>query len=162
MAPTSASFLVGKYLRGDADSRLGLLILAVGASGMVSWLREGRRVQAATFGGAALVCLALALFGGQWSVTRTLEPLRFVVPLHLILTVPAGSALARGTGRMVRAVGNGRRGAMVAAVAWSLALIAAVAAMPGLFRSMVGQLTIRAPPGCRTSARDGSPGPMDP
>ncbi len=54
MAPTSASFLVGKYLRGDADSRLGLLILAVGASGMVSWLREGRRVQAATFGGAVL------------------------------------------------------------------------------------------------------------
>ncbi len=145
MTPTSGWFLISKYLRQDIDSRLGLLILVVGAAGLVAWLREGRRVQAATFGGAALVCLALALFGGQWNVTRTLEPLRFAVPLHLILAVPAGSVLARGTARLIGRFRDRRRGAVVAAVVWTFALVAAVATMPGMFLFMAKRLMVQRP-----------------
>ncbi|MFI5455381.1 MAG: hypothetical protein ACHRXM_08000 [Isosphaerales bacterium] len=145
MTPTSGWFLIGKYLGADVDSRLGLLILVLGVAGLVTWLREGRRLEAATFGGAALVSLALALFGGQWSVTRTLEPLRFVVPLHLLLAVPAGSALARGTARLVRRFGGRRRGAALATLAWSVALGVAVATMPQMFLVMAGELMVQRP-----------------
>ena len=53
MAPTSGWFLIEKYLRADADSRLGLLILVLGVAGLVAWLKEGKCVPTATFGGAA-------------------------------------------------------------------------------------------------------------
>jgi hypothetical protein len=145
MAPTSGWFLIQTYLSANIDTRLGLLILVLGVAGLVVWRREGRRIQAATFGGAALVCLALALFGGQWSVTRTLEPLRFVVPLHLLLAVPAGSALARVSARLVRGFGGRRRGVVLTALAWSVALAAAVVTVPGLFRVMAGQLAVERP-----------------
>src|SRR5262249_47895045 len=120
--------------------------------------KEGRRIPAFTFGGAAAVYLALALFGGQWSATRSVEPLRFVVPLHVLLSVPAGSALARGWSRL----GPGRRGGV-----WGLG--------PGTAR--MGGFPVRAhgerapgptlhqrashgaaPAGCRHSPRDESPG----
>jgi hypothetical protein len=145
MAPRSGWVLVANYLGSNIDSRLGLLILVLGVAGLVVWLKEGRCVPAATFGGAALVCLALALFGGQWSVTRTLEPLRFVVPLHLLLSVPASSALACATARLVRRFGGGRRGTILAALAWSVALGAAVATVPRLFLFVAGQLMVQRP-----------------
>jgi hypothetical protein len=145
MTPTSARFLVEKYLGADLDSRLGLVILVLGTSGLVVWLRSGRLIAAAAFGGAALVCLALALFGGQWSVTRTLEPLRFVVPLHLLLSVPAGTALARGTARLALWLGGGRRGTVLCTLAYSAAIAIAYAAMPATILLAARQLAVTRP-----------------
>jgi hypothetical protein len=105
----------------------------------------GQSVRAATFGGAVLVCLALAMFGGQWSVTWVLEPLRFRVPLHLLLTVPAGSALARGTIRLTRGFGGRRRGAARTALGWLVVLGGAVAARPQTGAAIARQLTIPRP-----------------
>jgi hypothetical protein len=145
MTPPSGWILVAKYYSADPDSRLGLLILVLGVIGLAAWHREGRRVPAATFGGAALMCLALALFGGQWTVTRTLEPLRFVVPLHLLLAIPAGSAVVRGSARLARGVGGGRRGTLLTALAWSAAAIAAFANVPQSFRFLTQQLLVQRP-----------------
>ena len=68
-----------------------------------------------------------------------------MVPLHLVLAVPAGSALARGSAVLVRRSGGRRRGVALAALAWSIAFCAAVVTMPGLFRSMVAQVMVERP-----------------
>lgn len=145
MTPQTGWFLVDDYLSERADSRLSLVILVFGVAGLAAWLRDGRRLLAATFGGAAAVCLALAAFGGGWDVTMTLEPYRFKATIHLFLAVPAGSALVRGTARLARALGGGRRGAWLAACAWGVALGAAVVARPGLFFETARKLTIPRP-----------------
>jgi hypothetical protein len=145
LAPTTAWFVVESYLKLDADGLLGLALLALGTAGLVVWIAEGRRVRAATFGGAAAVCLGLTFFGGLWIVTRTLEPLRFMMPLHLLLAVPAGTALVTGTTRVARALGGGRRGAWLAAGAWLILLATIAVCLPETMKEMGRALTLRWP-----------------
>ncbi|WP_406700584.1 hypothetical protein V5E97_17440 [Singulisphaera sp. Ch08] len=122
MAPDTGWYLVSQYLTNNLDGPLSLFILLVGGMGLIAWLVQGQWVRASTFGGAIVICLGLALFGGMWSVTRTLEPLRFKVPLHFLLAVPAGSLLAVGSARLAKAWGGGRKGPVLVAVGWSLIL----------------------------------------
>lgn len=76
------------------DGRVSLLIIVLGAGGLLRWWVTGRGVAAATFGGAALFLMLLAGLGSLWGPTRILEPLRFRIPLVLALACPAGSLLA--------------------------------------------------------------------
>ncbi len=88
--------------------------------------REGRfgSARAVVFGATATLFLALCSLGGSWSVTRVLEPVRFLASFDLILTIPAGSFLARGSSWIARMAGGGMRGA----VAVELRLAASMAA----------------------------------
>jgi hypothetical protein len=142
MTSSSAWFLLADYLRPGVDSRLGLIILILGFAGLAGWLREGQRVRAATFGTAALLLLALIAFGGLWSATKTLEPLRFKAPLHLLLAVPAGSALARFTAWLA---GRRRWGGLFAGATWGVVLVALFLAMPWFFVATARQMTSRRP-----------------
>ncbi|SIN98323.1 hypothetical protein SAMN05444166_1903 [Singulisphaera sp. GP187] len=145
MAPDTPWYLIGQYLTNDLDGPLSLFILLVGGLGLVVWFVQGHHVRAATFGGAALVCLGLALFGGMWSVTKTLEPLRFKVPLHLLLAAPAGSLLAVGSARLTGALGGGRKGPVLVAVGWSLAVGLAILVSPNGTAILKQQLLVKRP-----------------
>lgn len=126
----SARFLVDYYVGGVLDGPIALVILIAGLAGLALWAVGGRRAAALAIGGASATMLVLAGFGSLWAPTRVLEPLRFLMPLNLLLAIPAGSALARATARTSRLVGGGLRGAAVAALAWLAALGAAGAAIP--------------------------------
>lgn len=130
MTSDSALFLWRFYRTQPLDGRLGLALLVLGAAGLASWWREGRRDRAATFGGGVALLLALCWLGGLWSVTRTTEPFRFLATLDLLLTVPAASALVRSAAVLSRLAGGGRRGGVLAGAVGLLALGAAGLAWP--------------------------------
>lgn len=145
MAPQSGWFLVRDYLAPQLDARLGLAILVLGVAGLGAWLRRGHTARAATFGGAALVCLALAAFGGGWSVTRVLEPFRFKVPAHLVLAVPAGWLLAAIASLLARRAGGGWGGMTMATLAGVAVLAAIAGAQPSLAMALARQLVVTRP-----------------
>src|SRR5260370_567080 len=95
MTSDSILYLPFFYLTNVVDGRIGLALLVLGMLGLVSWWLEGERRRVVTFGGAVVALLALWAAGSLWSVTRTLEPLRFMASLDLLLTIPAGSWLVR-------------------------------------------------------------------
>jgi hypothetical protein len=130
----SAWYLWDFFLRPGPDSRLTLALVILGGAGLALWWAEGARVRAAAFGGAALMLLALFGFGSLWGVAVALEPLRFRVPLALVLAVPAGSALCRAAGRTTRAFRGGRRGAALTALGGAALLAGLVLATPRTFR----------------------------
>lgn len=145
MAPGSAWAVVDHYLAGDLEGRLGLALVALGLAGLIVWMASGQRVWAATFGGAALSLLVLAAFGGQWSITTTLEPFRFLVPFHLLMTVPAGSVVVQAGRRLARALGGGLRGTLAVASGGLVALAVAGLAFPQWFRLAAGQIRVDRP-----------------
>lgn len=145
MAPETGWYLVNQYLANDLDGPLNLFLLLVGGLGLLAWWLQGQRVRAATFGGAILVCLGLALFGGMWNLTKTLEPLRFKVPLHFLLAAPAGSLLAVGSARLARSLGGGRKGPVLVTLGWSLALGIAVIMLPNGAAILKKQLLVERP-----------------
>lgn len=145
MAPDTGWYLVGQYLSPDLDGPLSLFILVVGLLGLLVWLFQGHWVRAATFGGAALICLGLALFGGMWSVTSTLEPLRFKVPLNFVLVAPAASALVTGSTWLARVLGGRRRGPILVATGWTLVLVMAGILLPDGLRLLKRQLLVERP-----------------
>ncbi len=115
------SLLLAKRL----DGTIALTMILLGTGGILSWWREGRRLRAVVFGATATLFLALCSLGGSWSVTRVLEPVRFLASFDLILTIPAGSFLARGSSWIARMAGGGMRGAVaVSALAASIAAAA--------------------------------------
>ncbi|MDR3635994.1 MAG: hypothetical protein P4L84_19485 [Isosphaeraceae bacterium] len=132
---TDTAWYLWYFLRGPGpDSRNTLALLILGGAGLALWWAEGARVRAAAFGGGALALLALFGFGSLWGVTLVLEPLRFRVPLVLLLAVPAASALCRTAGWATRAFGGGRRGGALTALGGA-ALVAGLAfATPFTFR----------------------------
>jgi len=117
MTTNSARFLFDYYLEPSVDSRLGLVLLGAGAVGLIAWWSDGRRPAAAAYGGSIAVLVLLTGFGSLWGPTQTLEPLRFRVSFCLLLAVPAGSALVRGSARLAKAIGGGRRGRIVTGLA---------------------------------------------
>ncbi|MFO0907486.1 MAG: hypothetical protein U0794_03855 [Isosphaeraceae bacterium] len=92
-------YLAAFYRDNLLDGRISFGLLALGSAGFVAWWFEPpgnqRRARTATIAGSAVLLLALTAFGGVWITTRALEPFRFLVPLNLLLTVPAGSFLVR-------------------------------------------------------------------
>ncbi len=126
----TAWLLRDHYTDITPDSVVGLGLLVLGSAGLLVWWKGGARVRAATFGGTALVLLLLFGFGSLHSTTAMLEPLRFRIPLNLVLTVPAASALCAVAGGVARGLGGGWRGALVTAVAGLLALVALGRALP--------------------------------
>ncbi len=123
-------FFLG-YLTGlDLDGHLAVILLLVGTAGLIGWVRDSRRALAATVAGAAIWLFVLAAFGSLWGPTRVLEPLRFVVPLNLLMALPAGSAAARATGWLARVAGGGLRGATVSLAAWLAVMAGVWAAFP--------------------------------
>jgi len=132
LSTDTAWFLREFYLGGGVDGRVSLALLILGVAGLATWWAggTGERARAATFTGSAVVLLVLFGFGSLWPVTRVLEPLRYRVPLHLLLAVPAASALRRGASWLARAPGGGRRGLALAWVAGLAALAATAAATP--------------------------------
>ncbi len=128
-----------------ADERLSLFLLVLGAAGLASWWAEGRRVRVAAFGGSIVALLVLFGFGSLWAVTRTLEPLRFRIPLNFLLAVPAGSAACRASARLARALGGGRRGAVAVAVAWLGLVGGIVAATPRTSLAILARLVEHRP-----------------
>jgi len=145
MAPDTAWYLVGQYLTPNLDGPLSLFILIFGLIGLLSWGVQGEWTRAATYGGAGLVCLALALFGGGYALTQTLEPLRFKVPVHLLLSVPAGSALLLCSSWLSRKLGGGRRGPLLVGVAWFIALATFGAFVPRSLAILKEQLLVERP-----------------
>ena len=125
-------FWVGYVLEGH----LGFVLLVAGLAGLVIWAVEGRRTMALTFGGASMTMLIVAGSGSLWHVTRVLEPVRFMVPLNLLLTIPAGTALGRGTVGLAGLAGGGRRGAAVAGIGWLAVLASAWIAIPRTVRTL--------------------------
>jgi hypothetical protein len=106
------------YTTNVLSGRIGLLLLVLAMGGLAAWCAEGRHVRAATYGGAIVVLAALVSAGGVWSVTKPLEPLRFLATLDLLLPIPAASAVWRGSSWVARRAGGGLRGcAAVAALA---------------------------------------------
>lgn len=132
-------FLPYYYLGYLLDGHLGLILLVAGSAGIAIWAADGRRTLAVGFGGAAAALLILGGFGSLWNVTRALEPVRFLVPLNLLLSIPAGTAIARGTACLVRVAGGGIRGFAAAGVAWLIVLVAAGMSIPGTARSLVNR-----------------------
>ncbi|MBV8554298.1 MAG: hypothetical protein JO116_01950, partial [Planctomycetaceae bacterium] len=132
LSTDTAWLLRGFYLDESVDGRVSLALLILGFAGLATWWMGGigERARAATFTGSAVVLLVLFGFGSLWPVTRVLEPLRYRVPLHLLLAVPAASALRRGASWLARAPGGGRRGLALAWVAGLAALAATAAATP--------------------------------
>jgi hypothetical protein len=145
MAPPSAWTFLGQFLGGGVDGYVSLLLTLLGVSGFVVWLIDRRFTRAATFGGTIAVCLALAMFGGMWDATKTLEPLRFRVPLNMLLAVPAGSLLAHVNGWATARLGGGRRGARLAAAGWLALIAAACLAMPLTRDVVVQRLSVTRP-----------------
>ncbi|MBV8264740.1 MAG: hypothetical protein JO252_00185 [Planctomycetaceae bacterium] len=111
LSTDTAWFLREFYLGGGVDGRVSLALLILGVAGLATWWAggTGERARAATFTGSAVVLLVLFGFGSLWPVTRVLEPLRYRVPLHLLLAVPAASALRRGASWLARARGRPSR-----------------------------------------------------
>lgn len=122
---TNTAWHVWDFLRRESvDARLTLAFLVGGTAGLVLWWREGARLRAAAFAGAAMALLALFALGSLWGPTRVLEPLRFRIPLGFALAVPTASAATRAVLGMGRRLGGGRRGA--AAVAFGGAALVAI------------------------------------
>lgn len=130
LTPDSPWYVWSFLWNNPVDGRLVLALLGLGLGGLAAWWAEGERCRALVFGGAAAVFLGLCAFGGSWSVTRSLEPFRFFASLALLLTVPAGSGLARAADWISRLAGGGRRGAALAVSAGAAAVVAAGFASP--------------------------------
>jgi hypothetical protein len=130
-------FFLGYLLGVDLDGHLAVVLLIVGIAGLIGWAREGRQALAAAVGGGAIWLFLLAAFGSFWGPTRILEPLRFVVPLNLLMALPAGSAAARATGRLARVAGGGVRGATASLAAWLAVLGGVWAAFPITMRTVI-------------------------
>ena len=122
MTTNSAWFLVQYYLAPSIEGRTGLVLFVLGTAGLLAWVRRGLGAASAAFGGAILGMALLTGLGSLWEPTKTLEPLRFRVALHFLLAIPAGSLVVVLTGWLARIVGGGRRGVVVAGLAWALAL----------------------------------------
>ena len=138
----TALFLPFYYLGFFLDGHLAFGLLVSGLAGLVMWVVEGRRTLALTFGGAAAALMVVAGFGSLWHVTRILEPLRFLVTLNLLLTIPAGTALARGTVGLARIAGGGRRGVAVAGLAWLAVLAVAWMTIPRTVLTLTNRRTL--------------------
>lgn len=132
LAPNSLREFLSLLMTKRLDGTIALLMVCLGTAGLVSWWREGRRLRAAVFGASAAVFLALCSLGGTWSLTRVLEPLRFLASLDLILTIPAGSFLARVASWLARAAGGGIRGMALVGAASACLAGAAWLGAPGL------------------------------
>ena len=143
MASDDPFFLWNFATTNRIDGAIGLALTALGAGGLLAWWLEpagAGRARASTFGSAAVLLLALTAFGGLSTVTRTLEPFRFLATLDFLLAVPAASLLVRAAGWIAWLGGGGIRGALAATAAGCLSLIAAGFASPETFRFAVPAL----------------------
>ncbi len=154
----SPLFFLGYLIGIDLDGHLGAVLFFAGIAGLIGWARDGRRTLAATFAGGAAALFLLAMFGSFWGPTKVLEPLRFLVPLAMLMAIPAGSAAARATAWLARAAGGGRRGAIAALAAWLAVLAAGWAAFPATVRTAIR----RRPRDDRRHARNDGPRRMAP
>lgn len=105
------------YTTNRIDGAVGLTLLTLGLGGLVAWWSEPEgagRARALTFGSATLLLLGLTALGGLNTVTRTLEPFRFLATLDMLLVLPASSLVARLAGR---------RGGVIVAVGVGVALV---------------------------------------
>ncbi len=164
LSTDTAWFLQEFYLGESVDGRVSLALLILGIAGLATWWLggTGERARAATFTGSAITLLVLFGFGSLWPVMRVLEPLRYRVPLHFLLAVPAASALHRGTSWLACALGGGRRGTALAGVAGLAVLAATAAATPRQVVLGAAQPDAAPAPRRRAPARDARAAPMDP
>lgn len=133
-----------QYLAFDpVDGRLSLLILLLGLAGLVIWARTGRSVEAWTFAGAAAFLTVLTAAGSLWGPTRVLEPLRFRLPLVLLLALPAGSTVNGAIRSIHGACGRGRRGVAAVVATLGLAAAAVVVLLPETARTAAANLSER-------------------
>jgi MFS family permease len=128
MTTDSVQTMIEYFLRHTPDSRLGLLLLALGSAGLIRWWFRGLRSSSMAFGGSIVALMILTFFGSQWGPTRALEPLRFRIPCYFLLVVPAASAIAGATAALARWVGGGRKGVLAAGFAWLVTLASWAAA----------------------------------
>jgi hypothetical protein len=145
MTTDSPLWLPEYLLLQPGDGQWSGLVVALGLVGLVAWWRSGRRVAAATLGGSAVALLLLTALGSLWGPTRMLEPLRFRVPAVLLLSVPAGSAVASGLAAIRRRAGGRGRGAIAAGTAGALAVTLLVLALPTTAKVVLYGLTARSP-----------------
>ena len=118
MTTNNARFVLDYFLAPSVEGRVGLTLLVLGAFGLGSWWFRGLKGSAMAFGGASVGLIVLTGFGSFWEPTKTLEPLRFRVAFLFLLAVPAGSAVARGSGKLARRAGGGRRGTLAVSAVW--------------------------------------------
>ena len=139
-------FLVEYYSSYAIDSRLGLVLVALGLVGLILWLFQGRRSASAAFGGSIVTLIVLTGFGSFWGPTRTLEPLRFLAAHGFLLAVPAVSVLITIHRAIVGRAGSRKKaGAALAALVWGLIVGTWVTLDYPLFRSGAVNLAKRRP-----------------
>jgi hypothetical protein len=122
MTTDSPLYLLQYFLSATTDGRMALVLLVLGLPGLVVWWFGGRRSSASAFGGSIVALLSLATFGSLWAPTKTLEPLRFLVPLLFLLACPAASTVVSASRGIARLAGGGTRGRLAACLAWSAVL----------------------------------------
>jgi MFS family permease len=140
MTTNSPLYMVRHFLSTSLDGRIGLTLLVLGLPGLVVWWFGGRKASALAFGGSILAVLSLATFGSLWAPTKTLEPLRFLVPLLFLLACPAASTVVGASRGIARSVGGGGRGRLAAGLAWVAVLGSWLAVERPLFVACWGYL----------------------
>ena len=75
----------------DTFFELMLLLLALG--GFFIWYREKRRQELLCFAAGTVIMFGLAYFGSQSFSLAQMQPLRFTIPINILLTLPASVCL---------------------------------------------------------------------
>lgn len=70
-----------------------LLLLVFGLLGLYRWRLRKEHLKFISLGGATLFLLFLSYFGSVFTLTADLQPMRFKIPLHTILVIPAAFGL---------------------------------------------------------------------
>ncbi len=133
MNPGSIRAFPDLLLNNPLDGRVLVVLLALGVAGLVAWRLQGRRLLATLFGFTAAFFVALCWLGGLSTFTMTLEPLRFITSLEILLTVPAGSAVWRIMRKLAARTGGNFRGRVAFGALTLAVFVAMVTASPLTF-----------------------------
>ena len=92
---TSSQFFQSSGLVGfisdyfTKNQNIELLLLVFGLLGLYLWRQRKEHFKYIPLGGAVIFLLFLSYFGSLFNLTADLQPMRFKMPLHLFLVVPA-------------------------------------------------------------------------
>lgn len=137
MAPTDPLHLLRSALDGSGDGLLGAALAILGVAG-IRVLRRNRP-PAWSICGSSTWLFVLTSFGGLIPGLRSLEPLRFAIPLQFTLALPAAVALLGCFRLVARAPSSRRIGALaLAAMACAGAGVLGRTELTRSFQRLVG------------------------